>query len=246
MLYVFVSGSGHVRARRAARRFNSTSSSRERFPPCPGTGREQTGKMLNFIERYRTRLSQLLAVFYILAFMFSEKGLETAHPAVPGIMVLAGCALVGAATVGRLWCAFYIAGYKTNRLITFGPYSCCRHPLYFFSLLGGIGVGLCTECATLAAVVAAVFAVIYPVTIRVEEKRLTGIYGDTYTSYMASVPRFIPNVRLLREPEEYLANARVFRREVCDALLFAATVGVFEMVEQFQQIGLIKTYFVLY
>ncbi len=202
--------------------------------------------MLNFIERYRTRLSQLLAVLYILAFMFSKKALVTISPVIPGTMMLAGCVLVGAATVGRLWCAFYIAGHKTEHLITYGPYSCCRHPLYFFSLLGGIGAGLCTECATLAAVVAVVFAVIYPVTIRAEEKRLVGIYGDKYRDYMASVPRFIPDWRLLREPEEYLANAKVFRREVCDALLFAATIGLFEMLEQLENIGLIKTYFVLY
>lgn len=202
--------------------------------------------MTDFIERYRTRISQLLAAAYILVFAFSEKGLESACPAIPGIMMLSGCALVGAATVGRLWCALYIAGYKTDRLIMSGPYSVCRNPLYFFSLLGGVGVGLCTECATLAAVIAAAFVGIYPVTIKREEERLLCIYGGEYRAYMASVPRFIPNLRLLREPEQYTVNAKVFRREVCDALLFAASVGLFEMIEQFEQIGLIKTYFVLY
>ena len=160
-------------------------------------------------------------------------------------MMLAGCALVGAATVGRLWCALYIAGYKTDKLITYGPYSMCRNPLYFFSLLGGIGVGLCTEYLTLAAVIAAVFAVIYPVTIKREEERLLSIYGDEYRAYMERVPRFIPNPRLLREPGQYVVNAAVFRREVCDAFCFAAAVGLFEMIEQFDEIGLIKTYFTL-
>ena len=202
--------------------------------------------MKNFIERYRTRISQLLAAAYILVFAYSAKGLEITHPSIPGLMVFAGCALVGIATVGRLWCALYIAGYKTNKLITSGPYSLCRNPLYFFSLLGGAGVGLCTECATLAAVIIAAFIGIYPVTIKREEERLLAIYGDEYRAYMASTPRFFPKIRLLREPERYVVNAKIFRREVCDAFLFAAAVGLFEMIEQFEQIGLIKTYFTLY
>lgn len=202
--------------------------------------------MKNFIEKYRTRISQLLAAVYILVFMFSSKGFETACPVIPGIMVFAGCALVGVGTVGRLWCALYIAGYKTDRLIKEGPYSLCRNPLYFFSLLGGAGAGLCTECVTLAAVIVLVFALIYPATIRREEERLLGIYGDEYRAYMAETPRFFPNFRLLREPEQYAVSARVFRREVYDALLFAAAVGLFEMLEQFAKIGLIKTCFVLY
>ena len=123
-----------------------------------------------FIERYRTKLSQLLAVIFILAFAFSNNALEWTYPAVPGVMMLIGCALVGVATVGRLWCALYIAGYKTDKLITSGPYSMCRNPLYFFSLLGGIGVGLCTEYLVLAAVIVVAFAAIYPITIKARKK----------------------------------------------------------------------------
>ncbi len=128
--------------------------------------------MMEFVEHYRTKLSQMLAAVFILVFTFSNNALEWTYPAIPGAMMLVGCVLVGAATVGRLWCALYIAGYKTDKLITSGPYSMCRNPLYFFSLLGGVGVGLCTEYLTLAAVIVAAFAVIYPITIKREEERL--------------------------------------------------------------------------
>ena len=90
------------------------------------------------------------------------------------------------------------------------------------------------------------FVGIYPVTIKREEERLLSIYGDEYRAYMERVPRFIPNPRLLREPGQYVVNAKIFRREVCDALCFAAAVGLFEMIEQFDEIGLIKTYFTLF
>ncbi len=36
----------------------------------------------------------------------------------------------------------YIAGLKSKRVISYGPYSIMRNPLYFFSSLGFIGAGL--------------------------------------------------------------------------------------------------------
>jgi protein-S-isoprenylcysteine O-methyltransferase Ste14 len=76
---------------------------------------------MKFIARYRKRLSQILGLVYILAFAFSEKKLGTAMPVMTKMMVTAGVILVGLGIVGRLWCAQYIAGRKTEMLITEGP-----------------------------------------------------------------------------------------------------------------------------
>jgi hypothetical protein len=127
-----------------------------------------------------------------------------------------------------------------------GPYSICRNPLYFFSFLGGVGAGFCTESAVLAAVVFCVFAVIYPITIRNEERTLSRIFGSLYADYMARVPRFIPNLSLFHEPEEYIVRPKTFRREVFDALYFVWAVGLFEMVEELMELGVIRTYFSIY
>jgi protein-S-isoprenylcysteine O-methyltransferase Ste14 len=48
----------------------------------------------------------------------------------------------------RLWCSLYISGYKNSQLITSGPYSLCRNPLYFFSFVGF--AALCARCPTSA------------------------------------------------------------------------------------------------
>src|SRR5688500_5721815 len=87
-------------------------------------------------------------------------------------LFMSGLALVGVATVGRLWCSLYINSHKESALVTVGPYSITRNPLYFFSFLGFIGVGLATETVTLAIAMTCFFAVVYPVIIRREETLL--------------------------------------------------------------------------
>jgi protein-S-isoprenylcysteine O-methyltransferase Ste14 len=202
--------------------------------------------MLEFITRKRTRISQLLGVLYVLFFMFSEKKLGRGFTMIAGTMFAAGCVLVGAATVGRLWCAQYISGYQDDVLITDGPYSVCRNPLYFFSFLGGIGVGLCTGSVVLAVTIAAVFVGLYPIVIRSEERKLSDKFGKQYDQYAAKVPRFFPDISLFREPAEYVVNTRSFRREIIDAIYFIWLVGLFEFVGKLIDRGILPTFIALY
>jgi len=199
-----------------------------------------------FVTRWRTKLSQILGVVFILALVFSEKRLEYAAPFSICVMFAVGCALVGIATVGRLWCAQYIAGYKTETLVTSGPYSLCRNPLYFFSLLGGLGVGLCTGSVTLTLVIATVFALIYSVTIGKEERNLRNIFGGEYDKYAARVPRFIPKPSLFAEPDEYAVKPRLFRREAVDAMYFVWIVGLLELLGSLVKLGIVPAYFSIY
>ncbi|MDR1944038.1 MAG: isoprenylcysteine carboxylmethyltransferase family protein [Synergistaceae bacterium] len=202
--------------------------------------------MFEFVVPHRTRISQLLGGVLILVFMFSDRKLESSAPVLTDLMIIAGCFLVGCATVGRLWCAQYIAGYKTDTLVTVGPYSICRNPLYFFSLIGGVGVGLCTESLILTAVIAVVFAVIYPITIGTEEQKLSHIFGEAYDNYVASTPRFLPDVSKFHEPAEYIVNTRAYRREIADAVYFVWAVGLFEFIEIFVKSQLLPAYFAIY
>ena len=47
--------------------------------------------MMELIEHYRTKLSQALAVIFILVFAFSNNALEWTYQAIPEVMMLAGC-----------------------------------------------------------------------------------------------------------------------------------------------------------
>ena len=86
----------------------------------------------------------------------------------------------------------YSSGYKSSELVTQGPYSVSRNPLYFFSFVGLIGIGLATETVTLTLFLVAFFALVYPAVIAGEEEFLRGKFGDAYAEYCRRMPRFFP------------------------------------------------------
>src|SRR4051812_21270939 len=72
--------------------------------------------------------------------------------------------LVGA--MGRVWVSAYISGRKYNELVTDGPYSMMRNPLYFFSFLAYVGAGLAFEKVSVAIAFALAFFFTHWPTIR--------------------------------------------------------------------------------
>jgi protein-S-isoprenylcysteine O-methyltransferase Ste14 len=181
--------------------------------------------------------------FLIVLLFISESKWEAREDIVCAILFLAGCVLVGIASLGRLWCSLYIAGYKTDHLITLGPYSVSRNPLYFFSLLGGLGVGLATETFTVPMLILIMFALYYPFVIRHEENKLRNIYGDQYEAYFRSVPQFWPKWSLLEEPNEYVVTPKVFRRHMYSALWFIWIVGILELLETLRELDPFSSFF---
>ena len=76
------------------------------------------------------------------------------------------------AAFGRVWTSAFISGRKDNELVTDGPYSISRNPLYFFSLLGYVGAGLAFEKLTVALGFGIIFLLSHWPTIFAEEKKL--------------------------------------------------------------------------
>jgi len=199
----------------------------------------------SFIEKKRKILTRLLSFILVLLILFSESYWEKTLIK-SDILFLFGIALVGVATVGRLWCLLYISGYKTDTLIRWGPYSLCRNPLYFFSLLGGLGVGLASETLMLPGIILVGFALYYPLVIRAEERKLHNFHGKDFEDYVKSTARFFPVFRAFKEPQEYTVKPKAFRKGLFDALWFVWLVGILELIEAFHEYDILPILFELY
>ena len=92
--------------------------------------------------------------------------------------------------LGKLWSGT-ITLKQGHRIVKSGPYRWARHPIYTGILTGVVGVVLAR--GDLAAVLAlALFALGIARKIAIEEKLLSGRFGDEYALYRAEVRAIIP------------------------------------------------------
>lgn len=198
------------------------------------------------IEHLRVPLTGIAAIIAFLSYCFTVGYWEDTHQEFTEILFALGLFFVAIASLGRMWCSLYIAGYKDEKLITYGPYSLCRNPLYFFSMLGVAGVGLATETLTFPIIFLALFAVYYPLVIKSEELRLEAAFQDSFRDYKNKVPAFFPKFSNFEEPEQYVVNPKIYRRHIVSALWFIWIVGILEIIEGLKEIGVFSHLWVIY
>jgi len=201
---------------------------------------------LNGLQVSRTRTRLLVSRLFGLALLFMlvfGTSYWTFEPMFDEVLFLAGVFLAVVGFCGRLWCHSYIAGRKKKVLVMEGPYSLCRHPLYFFSFVGGIGLGLCTETFSAALLFALAFAVYYPQAIRGEETFLSNNFAG-YEEYKKRVPLFFPRWSNFVEGEG-MVSVCAFRRELVAAGGFLLCIGIFELVEALHQTDILPTWFLI-
>ncbi len=127
------------------------------------------------------------------------------------------------AAMGRVWVSAYISGRKNTELVTDGPYSMTRNPLYFFSFLGYVGAGLAFEKVSVAIAFGVAFFLTHWATILAEETKLREKFGSDFDEYVKQVPRFFPRLQKFSAPEFVTFRASVFNRAILDC---ADHVGV--------------------
>ncbi|WP_419655920.1 nickel-cobalt-cadmium resistance protein [Desulfosarcina variabilis str. Montpellier] len=180
-------------------------------------------------------------------FPFTTQSLwETKNEVLTVFLFFIGMILVGIASLGRMWCSLYIAGYKDDKLVVQGPYSICRNPLYFFSMIGTLGIGFATETLTFPILFILMFALYYPFVIKSEEKRLKQLFGASFEQYTQSVPAFFPKFSNFSEPKDYLVKPSVYRKHIFSALWFVWIVGVLELIEGLREIGLFPSFWSIF
>ena len=162
------------------------------------------------------------------------------------VMLFAALLLVSAAVAGRMWCSLYIAGHKNALLVQEGPYSMSRNPLYFFSLLGALGIALTTWTITFPILVTVAFAVYYPAIIVKEEQELRKRHGVAMDSYLNTVPSFFPRPCLFHQPETYEVKPRVFLHHLGSAVWFILALGVIQLLKAAHHAGHLPALLTLY
>ncbi|MEP7009972.1 MAG: isoprenylcysteine carboxylmethyltransferase family protein [Acidobacteriota bacterium] len=145
---------------------------------------------------------------------------------------------------GRVWCLSFIKGRKKRVLIQEGPYSLCRHPLYLFSLIGGVGVGLCTRTLTIPLIFLAAFALYYPIVIRREEEFLRDNFAG-YEAYRQESNALFPRWSKFVEGETVTMCSRSFRKELTEAAGSVAFIGLIGLVQGLQRAAILPTFFLL-
>ncbi|MBI5056030.1 MAG: isoprenylcysteine carboxylmethyltransferase family protein [Nitrospirae bacterium] len=196
-------------------------------------------------SKNRIKLGQFFMAMLGIAILFTGSLWEE-NGIAGGALFLLGAILSATATVGRMWCSVYISGYKKDVLITTGPYSMSRNPLYFFSLLGAVGVGLATRTLAVPAIIFIAFMLYYPVVISREEERLTKIHGEDFRNFKKRVPMFFPSFSLFHEPEEYTIKPKFLRGRFSDSLWFVIMIGILALIESLHRHGIVPVYFKLY
>jgi len=197
-------------------------------------------------EKYRIFLSRIAAAISLFFLCATQSYWETNNETLSFSLFFVGIILVAIASLGRMWCSLYIAGYKNNTLVTQGPYSLCRNPLYFFSMIGLVGIGCATETFTFPIVFLICFSIYYPLVIASEEKRLWQLFGVEFDEYVKRIPAFFPKLSNFEEPETYSVKPAVYRKHIFDAMWFIWIVGILEVMEGLKEIGLMSYWWLVY
>jgi len=193
---------------------------------------------LNGVQKHRKRviLGCGIVALSLMSVLASSTPPESAgHESVE----TAGFLLIVACILGRTWCALYIGGKKKQELVTCGPYSLVRNPLYLFTLIGAAGVGLTTGSVMIGAVVAAIVFVIFNSVIRLEEEFLAGVFGAPYRDYLDRVPRWTPRLSGWRDQAETVVIPRLVLFTFRDACIFLIAVPLFEQIDRLQTSGIL-------
>jgi protein-S-isoprenylcysteine O-methyltransferase Ste14 len=193
------------------------------------------------IARQRIMVSRIFAVLVLFLILFTASSFKEGGMA-DTVFEMSGLFLLTICSIGRLWALLYISGYKKLELITEGPYSIVRHPLYVFSLIGAIGIGLASENILVLAALIIFYLLYYPLTIIIEEKKLVNKFDQAYLDYIKSTPRFIPKLSLYKGSTQYQINTDAYVKKMILGMWFIWIFIILHIIEMLQQSGHIPVF----
>lgn len=174
-----------------------------------------------------------------IASSWAEDG--TMHLAIEWV----GLILMGVAVLGRCGCMLYLGGRKGGELMTDGPYSISRNPLYLFSIFAVLGIGLQTGSLMVGLVLSVAVFLVFRWVIGEEEQLLQVVFGERFEAYCARVPRFGPRPSLWLSEKSVHVDVGGVWNTLRDALPYFLAIPVFEFIEYAQHVGWVPVWMLL-
>ena len=188
--------------------------------------------------------SRIFAVLVIGLILVSQPML---HPGTlpRHLMLWSGYILVIFGAFGRIYCSAFIGGRKNDEIVRSGPFSIVRNPLYVFSFLAVVGIGLESGMFLLVTLLCAAFIFYYQIVVAKEEAFLKDKFGAPYEAYLKEVPRWIPKFKLWNEPEQFDAKPKFIRRTAMDAAIFFLPLPCFIFITMMHAYETLPVWFTL-
>jgi protein-S-isoprenylcysteine O-methyltransferase Ste14 len=167
--------------------------------------------------RWRGAIAGILLVPATFVSLFSFPLLKTGSWAQFALHAMAWATFLAGAAL-RFWSAIYLGGRKERELVSDGPYSIVRHPLYLGSVLLGASAALFLESPLVLAALLIVVVVLGATTVRIEEGVLRSRHGDSaYDDYSARVAALVPSWRTFYTPRRITLDVNALRLEAARA-----------------------------
>ena len=202
---------------------------------------ETTKPKLLKSRQLHSRLFAVLAIFLLL----------TTSPQMPSdsllrsVMLWVGYVLIIVGAFGRVYCSAFIGGRKNKSVIRSGPFSVVRNPLYVFSFIATLGIGLQSGMWVVALGLALIYIVYYPFVVKKEEAFLAHKFDESYAVYLREVPRWIPDFKLWNEPVSIECHPRNIRDTIRDAAVFFLPLPAFVLINYLQVSGILPVWLTL-
>ncbi len=176
------------------------------------TGWEALGGTL-----FRARGVTPLILVVIVLFWPTPAGLPLSILTVALAFILAGEA-IRLHAVGYAGKRTRTRGTKVKELVTAGPFSHVRNPLYIGNFLLALGLIVLSRVTWLLWVFPVLFFFQYAAIIAWEERILTNQFGSEYRGYVGRVPRWLPRMTPAEPRSSHEHSAKVAWQSERDSL----------------------------
>ena len=193
---------------------------------------------LQALQQRRKQVLTVGVVLWVLLLLFTKSHWDTA-PTIRAAIAGVGLLAILVCIMGRTWCTLYIGGLKKRELVTTGPYSVVRNPLYVFTIMGAFGSGAQSGSLLVACWFAISATLVFRHVVRREEGFLAAQFPAEFAAYAARVPRFRPRFSAWRDVAELTVVPRIVRRTFLDATLFLLPIPAADILEWLQRHGYI-------